>query len=48
MNNRVHHMEQKNSQTWSVGCSECSGGEEGEDGVRVPKMVWEKCALHEK
>jgi hypothetical protein len=27
---------------------ECSGGEEGEDRVRVPKMVWEKCALHEK
>jgi len=46
-------MDQENSQTWSVGCSdgwqklECRGGE-GEHGVRVPKMVWGKCALHEK
>ena len=46
-------MDQENSQSWSVGCSdgrqklECRGGE-GDHGVRVPKMVPGKCALHEK
>jgi hypothetical protein len=45
-------MDQDNSQSWSVGCSdvrqklECRG--EGDHGVRVPKMVRGKCALHEK
>jgi len=50
---RARYMDQENSQSWSVGCSdgrqklECRG-REGDHGVRVPKMVRGKCALHEK
>jgi hypothetical protein len=31
-----------------VGKNWSAGGGGGEHGVRVPKMVWGKCALHEK
>jgi hypothetical protein len=43
-------MEQKNSQTLIIGCSEGCQKLEclGKDGVQAPKMAREKCVLNEK